>query len=323
MAIVVCDLSGAALSANRSWAELTGRGEETAVGLGWLDGVERSDRDGLYEAVRWVGNTGTASSRDCQMATPQGARWVRWWMQRRDSSQGPVVVLAAADIHDERVNRGELYHLATHDALTGLHNRRFFLESLDRALKRAQRSGQAVALLYLDLDGFKQVNDQAGHAVGDRILTEVAARLQTVVRSCDIPARLGGDEFAVILEGANDMVTTRLVAQRLERALAQPVDLDGRSWPLAASIGAALSDASTDTPEALLAAADVAMFEQKRRRRAQERPVEPTGTPEQEPAPAPDSNLLLLAQDLRSLIDALDEYFGRMVTTPSEPQAAK
>ena len=314
---MVCDLSGGAISANQGWAELSGRPEHSAVGLGWLDGVDRSDRDGLYEAVRWVGDTGTATSRDCQLATPQGARWVRWWMQRRDSSQGQVVVLAAGDIHDERVNRGELYHLATHDGLTGLHNRRFFLESLDRALKRARRSGQPVALLYLDLDGFKAVNDQGGHAVGDRILTEIAARLQTVVRSCDIPARLGGDEFAVILEGASDLETTALVARRVEQALAHPVSIDGRSWPLAASIGSALSGPSADSPEALLAAADVAMFDQKRRRRAIDQRTEPAGPGQPERPQQAEPSLIMLARDLRDLIEALDQYLGRLVETPA------
>ncbi len=314
---MICDLAGAGLSANQSWSELSGRPEQAAVGLGWLDGVDRSDRDGLYDAARWVGHTGTATSRDCRMATPDGPRWVRWWMRRRESNRGPVVVLAAADIHDERVDRGELYHLATHDPLTGLHNRRFFLESLERALKRAKRSGQPVALLYLDLDGFKAVNDRAGHGVGDRILTEVAARLQTVVRSCDIPARIGGDEFAVILEGSSDLETTNLVARRLEQALAHPITLDGRSWPLGASIGAALSDATTETPEALLSAADVAMFEQKRQRRTAEQRPEPAKVSEPENTAQSEPTLIMLARDLRDLIEALDGYLGRLVKTPS------
>lgn len=316
VAIVVCDLSGSAQWANHSWSELSGMPEPSALGLGWLDGVERPAREGLYETARWVGDTGTPASRDCQMVTVQGLRWVRWWMQRRDSREGPVVVLAAADIHDERVDRGELYHLATHDALTGLHNRRFFLESVDQALKRAGRSGQRVALLYVDLDGFKEVNDQAGHAVGDRILNEVAARMRAAVRSCDVAARIGGDEFAVLLDGASDIDTTRIVARRVEKALSEPISLEGRSWPLAASIGAAVSDDSTDAAETLLAAADVAMFDEKRQRRAPAR--RPDAGPPPGPAataPAPDGNLGVLASDLKHLIEALDRFVGRPAET--------
>ena len=129
----------------------------------------------------------------------------------------------ARDITDLKDAERRLRELATHDYLTGLPNRVLLYDRLEQALARFQRHGQAVALLYLDLDRFKPVNDEFGHQVGDAVLIEIADRIHTVIRDTDTAARIGGDEFAVLIEGVEDPGLLRLVADRLIEAMSRPV----------------------------------------------------------------------------------------------------
>ena len=129
----------------------------------------------------------------------------------------------------ERVRMQEqLQHMARHDGLTGLPNRQLFLDRLDAALARAVRSGGGFALLYLDLDHFKEVNDRHGHAAGDVLLCEVARRLQHGVRDVDTVGRIGGDEFVVLLEGVDKRADAALIAAKMAAALRQPIAAGGR-----------------------------------------------------------------------------------------------
>ncbi len=159
---------------------------------------------------------------------------------------------------------------ARHDALTGLGNRRALLEQLPLAQKRAQRTGHALALLFIDLDGFKAVNDTWGHEAGDRLLAEVAERLSLAVRETDSVFRLAGDEFTVILEnlGADAASSATAVAEKLVTAVSQPVDLRGGAVPGAAQVGASIGIAVHGPDGAVAAAelirqADQAMYEAK------------------------------------------------------------
>jgi diguanylate cyclase (GGDEF)-like protein len=159
---------------------------------------------------------------------------------------------------------GQLRHQALHDALTGLPNRVLALDRAEQMLARSRRSNTPVAALYIDIDGFKHVNDTFGHAAGDELLRIVAQRLRSVVREGDTAARLGGDEFVVLLEGATLDAGAELVAERMLEVLAQPYDLSdmgGRELSLSASIG--IANGSRDSAEELLAEADVAMYEAK------------------------------------------------------------
>ncbi|OZM81496.1 bifunctional diguanylate cyclase/phosphodiesterase [Pseudonocardia sp. MH-G8] len=160
----------------------------------------------------------------------------------------------------------QLHHLAFHDPLTGLANRALFLDRLEHALERAERSGQSVSVAFLDLDGFKSVNDTLGHAAGDALLTGVATRLRGELRGSDTLARLGGDEFAVLVEQGDDAT---VVARRLLAALGTPIHVDGRSVEVGASIGVAGVEAGQDTSPGTRAAtraatllhrADLAMY---------------------------------------------------------------
>jgi diguanylate cyclase (GGDEF)-like protein/PAS domain S-box-containing protein len=158
----------------------------------------------------------------------------------------------------------QLRHQALHDALTGLPNRTLVLERAQRLLSSARRSGGRVPALFLDIDGFKRVNDTLGHAVGDKLLQTVAARLQNVVREGDTVGRLGGDEFVILLDPAALTASPEVVAERVLDAVREPIELDGaRREPLSitASIGIAIGPHAS--PSELLLAADVALYRAK------------------------------------------------------------
>ncbi|WP_081788576.1 GGDEF domain-containing protein [Candidatus Blastococcus massiliensis] len=157
-------------------------------------------------------------------------------------------------------------HQATHDALTGLPNRVLFLERLLSALEESE-SGAPVSVLFCDLDGFKQVNDALGHAAGDELLRQVAARLRAAIRPCDTVGRLSGDEFAVILPGLTDAADAHGLAARVEECFAEPFRLEGREVAVGTSVGVAVHESGT-TAEELLKKADAAMYRHKQDRRA-------------------------------------------------------
>ena len=164
---------------------------------------------------------------------------------------------------------------AYHDGLTGLPNRMLFLERLDRALDIGARARTRIAVLFLDLDLFKQVNDTLGHAAGDELLRGVAARLRAAVRGGDMAARLGGDEFAILLEPVDDAGQAGEIAERISTAVAAPFAIGGKEVLTRASIGIALSDDTTASGDALVQDADVAMYRAKKSRPGSCRLFEP------------------------------------------------
>jgi diguanylate cyclase (GGDEF)-like protein len=156
-----------------------------------------------------------------------------------------------------------LRYFAYNDPLTGLPNRVAFLERLEQAVARARRHGSALAVLFIDLDEFKQVNDSFGHATGDTLLHSVAGRLRSCTRPEDTLARLGGDEFTVLIEDVVRPDQAELVARRLLDRIATPFALGGSSVELACSIGIAEGSGGAEGPDELLRRADVAMYRAK------------------------------------------------------------
>ncbi|HEV2108180.1 MAG TPA: diguanylate cyclase, partial [Thermomicrobiales bacterium] len=171
---------------------------------------------------------------------------------------GAVVVMH--DITERKALEERLVHEALHDALTGLPNRVLLLDRLDHALPAAGRRGEQIAVLFLDLDHFKIVNDSLGHTYGDELLVAVAQRLGHQLRIDDTLARLGGDEFVVLMEGLADAAEARETARRLLEALRTPFPLAGREVSVEASIGIAVSTADHDRADELLREADLAMY---------------------------------------------------------------
>lgn len=182
--------------------------------------------------------------------------------------------ILAQDVTEQYQLQQRLQHEASHDALTGLPNRRAFLQRLVEALARVRRQGTGLALMFLDLDGFKQYNDTYGHDFGDAVLRHFARTVQSAVRETDSVARLAGDEFTIILEGlAHPAEHATLVARKLIAELATPVVLGSRELTLAASIGVAVTGGDSGglalSAELLLSRADAAMYQAKAAGKAQ------------------------------------------------------
>lgn len=172
-------------------------------------------------------------------------------------------------ITELNASRDAMAHLAHHDALTGLPNRRMFEQRLAQALELSRRSGRDCALLFVDLDDFKAINDGRGHAVGDLVLQAVARTIVGAVRQADTVARLAGDEFTVLCENVDSEDAALQIAAKLEQAFESPLDIEGQPFPVRASIGVSLFPRDAQDAHTLLASADAAMYriKQSRRRR--------------------------------------------------------
>ena len=165
---------------------------------------------------------------------------------------------------ERKRNRACLEHLVAHDPLTDLPNRNCFHERLEQALTTAQRENLRLAVLYLDLDGFKGINDRYGHDLGDLLLREVGQRVRRCIRQSDMVARLGGDEFVVMLYGISHDEDALAVAEQIRTALLEPYQLEGHTVQISASIGIALHPEHGEEKKPLLRHADNAMYAAKR-----------------------------------------------------------
>jgi diguanylate cyclase (GGDEF)-like protein/PAS domain S-box-containing protein len=175
-----------------------------------------------------------------------------------------ALVLTVRDVTERKAFEEQLRHRAFHDPLTQLPNRALMSDRLQHALSREGRFEDQVAVLFVDLDDFKTVNDTLGHAAGDELLVHVARRLRSCVRSADTPARLGGDEFGVLLEGVPGVDHAVAVAERILDAFGEPFSIAGLPVPLRASVGVAVGVAQTISADELLRKADIAMYAAKR-----------------------------------------------------------
>ncbi|MFT3956864.1 MAG: diguanylate cyclase [Piscinibacter sp.] len=196
--------------------------------------------------------------------------------QRRNGETFPVSLAVSAvkgaradtfiglvrDLSPEH-ERERYAHMALHDALTGLPNRIHLVGALDDAAARAGSPGHGFALLFVDVDRFKDINDRHGHAIGDAVLVTLAGRLRHSVNRKDLVARLSGDEFVVLLDGVGDPATAAAVAQRLREAVAAPMVFDGCSLRVGISVGVAVHGVDGRQPDDLLRAADLAMYRDK------------------------------------------------------------
>jgi diguanylate cyclase (GGDEF)-like protein len=185
--------------------------------------------------------------------------------------RGALVVLH--DTTEEWLEQERLTHYALYDPLTGLANRYLLLEELRRMLQGLGRRGGSVALVYMDLDDFKRINDEHGHDMGDQVLVAFARRLRGAVRSDDVVSRLGGDEFVIAHATTERPPDGDLVVSRLRKVLSAPFSVRGIAFDVGASIGWVSTDEADASPEALLARADRAMYLHKRGRARARRPA--------------------------------------------------
>lgn len=291
LAMLIADASAQVLAVNGRWTELSRLGPPGSLGPGWLSVLEPDARGRLREDALRVARGGGTVTVDYQILVGAKKRWTRWWIGRHEIDGLPLVAIGAADVDDDYGRQANLYHLATHDSLTGLINRSHFIECIDQALRRSQRQSRLVAVVYVDLDGFKRVNDRGGHSLGDRVLFAIASRLRHAVRGADLVARIGGDEFAVLCEGLTAAEQANTVGRRIASALTESVEVDGERWSVAASVGAAVDRGEPDSAEELVDRADRAMYTIKQTRRDPGGDEHDGPTPGTAPSPPPDQRL--------------------------------
>jgi len=167
------------------------------------------------------------------------------------------------DVSEQKLALKRIEQLAHYDELTHLPNRSLFYDRLGQSISMAKRSRLSIALLYIDLDGFKQVNDTMGHHMGDLLLVQTAERLRLCVRESDTLARLGGDEFTILLNDAHERENAEMVAQKIINSLAQPFSLEDQTAHIGASVGIARYPYDAPTGGTLLIVADKAMYAAK------------------------------------------------------------
>jgi diguanylate cyclase (GGDEF)-like protein/PAS domain S-box-containing protein len=245
---------------SQSVCDMTGRSEPDVLGDGFEEVVHVEDLTTVRAAIQ--------HGAPAQILLRMGNRFGAWRSLEanvtdlRGERQIRGVVLNARDVTERVRLEGELTRQAFYDGLTDLANRALFRDRLDHALAQSARSREALSVLLVDLDEFKQVNDSLGHDAGDRLLVEVAARFREVSRPGDTLARLGGDEFALLLDGANEAIAVA-AARRTLASLAEPVDIAGRSLRLGASIGIVVHEGGPAESDALIRDADLAMYAAK------------------------------------------------------------
>src|SRR5436309_12057425 len=186
-----------------------------------------------------------------------------WVIESMTLLDGGVLEGTIVDITDRKTAQEQMEYQAYHDALTGLPNRLLFRDRIDIALAHAKRHRTAAAVMFLDLDQFKLVNDSLGHTVGDALLQEVATRLVLSIRADDTVARMGGDEFTVLLTDVKDSGSSAVVAQKLLDSISQPMVIEGHELYVTTSIGIARSPEDGLDAETLLKRADGAMYRAK------------------------------------------------------------
>jgi diguanylate cyclase (GGDEF)-like protein/PAS domain S-box-containing protein len=259
--IVITDARNQVVSVNPAFCAMTGFDSEEVVGqhrnIIWGDALE---------AVP-VSQDGSNGWRGESFLRRKSGERFPVWMSITDvlglAREVSHRVIVFAEITALKQTEARLHFLANHDPLTGLPNRLMFNERLQQALANAQRTGDQVGVLFVDLDRFKNVNDTLGHTIGDKLLQQVAGRVGACVRGTDTVARLGGDEFALILTNVQNDEDAQIVAQKILDAMRPAFDVDAHEIYITASIGIACCPPSGDVAEMLLQRADVAMYSAK------------------------------------------------------------
>lgn len=264
--IAVIDAELRFLSVKPAFTRITGYTE--AEVLGATTQMLRSSHhdDAYYDALR------TVVQRD---GVWKGESWIRrkngevflasrtLTLIPQDDDRPPRYVTVFYDVTERWLNDERMRHLALHDPLTDLPNRTLLNERLQQLVDQAAREPRRIAALFMDLDGFKAVNDRQGHGSGDRLLQLVAQRLLQLIRRSDTVARLGGDEFVVLLDNPRDLDEISAVAQRVVDAIAVPLQLDGETVSIGASVGIAVFPGDADSRDGLLQRADEALYSAK------------------------------------------------------------
>jgi diguanylate cyclase (GGDEF)-like protein/PAS domain S-box-containing protein len=253
---------------NDSYCQLTGYAREELIGkTPRIMQGPKTDRHELDRLRRQL-SLGKPFDGEIVNYRKDGSEYVIEWHivpLRNDAREITHWIASQRDITDRKVLEGELRYQALHDPLTNLPNRVLFMDRLEHALSLADRERRLSAVLFVDLDNFKLVNDSVGHEAGDKLLVQVAERLRTSLRAEDTVARFGGDEFGILLEGVPGPSYVADLAERVIESLRQPFVLEGREFAVTCSIGTALAASSHDRVREMPRRADLAMYEAKRK----------------------------------------------------------
>jgi diguanylate cyclase (GGDEF)-like protein/PAS domain S-box-containing protein len=256
------------LQVNRSLCEMVGYSERELLEMTWETLTHPDDLRAVREQVTHLleGRIPTYQTEKRYMHQNGGEVWIflSISLTRDPETKSTRLIFQTQDITDRKRAERQLLHDAFHDTLTGLPNRALFVDRLKQALARTRRLGaHQFAVLFLDLDRFKVINDSLGHIVGDQLLVGIARRLEACLRPGDTVARLGGDEFTILLEGVTDLSEALRVAERVEKEISSPFNLRGHEVFTTVSVGIAPSTTGYDSPDEILRDADTAMYRAK------------------------------------------------------------
>ncbi len=253
---------------NEAACEFFGHSREVMLGFSDFDLFPEEEVEVFHAADNRVFESGVLSENEEQVTDAKGRpRTVITRKRRVELDDAAYLVATITDVTAYREAEAHSHYLAFHDTLTGLPNRALLNERIDQALLRSGRTGERCALLYIDLDRFKEVNDTYGHQAGDALIQAFAERLTTIVRASDTVSRLGGDEFAVLLIDRGEDADVDLVCHRILEAGAEPFDIEGGRVFLSASVGVADAIDDLNSTE-FQRRADVALYQAKREGRA-------------------------------------------------------
>lgn len=264
-AVCAVDHGGRLLFVNASFERVLGYAADEVIGHPIFDLVHPDDRSATVQQADQVMEGMLQRHFRNRYIHKDGHSVDIQWSARWLPDYG-VRIGVGREVTELRRAERELEHRANHDPLTGLANRHQLHDELTYAIARAARSDSGLAVIYLDLDGFKGANDRGGHDAGDRLLRDVARRLQQALRQGDLVARVGGDEFVALLPGCRDAATARAIAEDLRASLSPPYTLPDGPFQLDASFGIACFPADGTDPDTLVAHADRAMYVAKRNR---------------------------------------------------------
>ncbi|MDM7985751.1 MAG: EAL domain-containing protein [Smithella sp.] len=258
------DLHGNFTFFNNSLCKTTGCSREELFGANYKQFSDEENSKNVFNAFNKVFKTGQPTEGfDWRIKRKDGTqRYIEASVSLQNTSSGKPVGFKGVirDITERKRIEQELNHLATHDALTGLPNRLMFSQLLDHAIHSAQRYKKQLAVLFIDLDRFKTINDSLGHDAGDQLLKEIALRLRKSLRNVDVVGRLGGDEFIVLIEDLQEIKQLEIIAHKILATVIKPMVLLGEECRVTASIGISVFPKDGQDEQSLMKNADIAMY---------------------------------------------------------------
>ncbi|MDH5182092.1 MAG: diguanylate cyclase, partial [Gammaproteobacteria bacterium] len=264
--VIITDTDGAILNVNKAFCDVTGYNREEVIGSNPRI-LQSGRQDSLFYDQLW----GTLLSNkrwegEIWNRRKSGEIYPEWLMITAvmdESGETSHYIAIFSDVSSQKESEERLFYLAHYDSLSKLPNRLAFHDRLKQAISQAKRNQDLVAVMFLDLDGFKEINDSLGHNAGDEVIKEVAIRLGKVMRETDTIARFGGDEFTVLLPEAGSVAGVEIAAQKIIDTIAEPIRIGVNETAVTTSIGISLYPRNSDDMEGLIKQADMAMYEAK------------------------------------------------------------